>query len=209
MAYRGRGGGGGGFGHGHFAKEEPFVPFPDIHLPDAGGILSELDQKKNKGLKEEETLIRDTLNWLMKSEYNLDKTDRQDKDVEISERTKRKAKREIDSFSQYLVASMFPRELTRGSNVRQVSRENVKWDKRNTEKNSEIYWNQIEKREQNSDAKKQKEGENDEEEDEDADAEEEEDEDPSDDDYAQNIDFDDDEDDFNADDGDDEPILEE
>lgn len=46
----------------------------DIHLPDVRGILSELDQKKNKGLKEEETLIIDTLNWLMKSEYNLDKT---------------------------------------------------------------------------------------------------------------------------------------
>ncbi|KAL6208238.1 hypothetical protein ACLB2K_019189 [Fragaria x ananassa] len=206
MAFRGRGGGRGGFGRG-YSKEEPFVPFPDIHLPDARGILSELDQKKNKGLKEEETLIIDTLNWLMKSEYNLDKTGRQDKEFEKSERANRKAKREIDSFSQYLVPSMFPKELTRGSNVRQVSRENVKWDKRNTEKSDELYWNQFEKREQNLDAKKQKVGENDEEEDEDEDADEEEDYDPSDDDYQQNIDFDDDEDEFNPDDGDDEPIL--
>lgn len=46
----------------------------DIHLPDARDILSDLDQKKNQGLNEEETLIKETLIWLMKSKYNLDET---------------------------------------------------------------------------------------------------------------------------------------
>ncbi|KAK9945738.1 hypothetical protein M0R45_011237 [Rubus argutus] len=90
MAYRGRGRGRGGYGHAHYVSNQPFVPFPDIHLPDARDILSDLDQKKNQGLNEEETLIKETLIWLMKSEYNLDETDKQDKDVEISERTKQK-----------------------------------------------------------------------------------------------------------------------
>ncbi|XP_050365994.1 uncharacterized protein LOC126784572 [Argentina anserina] len=205
MAFRGRGRGRGG-GAPRYSKEEPFLPFPDTILPDARGILSELDQKRNKGLKEEETLIIDTLYSLMKSEYNLDMPGGHDKNVEISEESKRKRKREIDSFKQYLVLSMFPEELPRGSNVRQVKRENVKWNKLDTE-NSEMYWNEIEKREQNLDAKKQKEGEKDEEEDDDAEEEEEEDEDSSNEDYQQTKDFDDDEDDFNPEECDDEPEL--
>ncbi|PRQ39190.1 hypothetical protein RchiOBHm_Chr4g0422341 [Rosa chinensis] len=198
MAFRGRGGGFGGYQcHG---KEEPFVLFPDINLPDATDVLSISDQKKNK---EEMLLIKESLEWLNKTGYYLEQTDK-DK--------QRKGNREIHSFSQYLVPSMFPGELTRGSNVRGLSRDSVEWDRK---KKEEIDWNRIEKMEQDSDAKQKKKLEKDEEdvdkEDDDDDDDDEDDEDYEDpdlNDYIVDVKPDDDEDVYNdEEEGGDEPEL--
>ncbi|KAM5568980.1 hypothetical protein ABKV19_016481 [Rosa sericea] len=200
MAFRGRGSGRGGFGGYRGIKEEPFVLFPDINLPDATDVLSTSDQKKNK---EEMLLIKESLEWLNKTGYYLEQTDKH---------KQRKGNREIHSFSQYLVPSMFPGELTRGSNVRGLSRDKVEWDRK---KKEEIDWNRIEKMlEQDSDAKQKKKREKDEEDEdkEDDDDEEEEDdeddEDPDLNDYIFYPKADDDDDDYNdEDEGGDEPEL--
>ncbi|KAL6188579.1 hypothetical protein ACLB2K_039971 [Fragaria x ananassa] len=128
----------------------------------------------------------------------------------VSKRTgkdkRRKGNREINSFSQYLVPSMFPTELTRGSNVREVSRDKVEWDR----KKEEMYLDRIEKMEQERDAKEKMKPEKGEDEDEgDGDEEDEEDEFEFDVDYTEHLKADDDEDDYNdEEEGADEPELE-
>ncbi|XP_024022539.1 glutamic acid-rich protein isoform X1 [Morus notabilis] len=211
MAYRGRGrgrgfrGGGGGIG---YAKQEPFVYFPDVELPDI------------KGVTVEEMLVRRSqklLNYWKASPYYLEATiskifhlvsEGQNAEIEkVSDRNKVGTTIKRDSLSQILVHKSFPVELTEGSKgwQSQPGRKRVRWNPDSELQKLDIFEKLEQRQAQNGRGEKEKkEGEN-EDEDEDEENEETEEEPSDDDDYNQNVDFDDDEDDFNADvDGEDE-----
>ncbi|KAB2629071.1 DNA-directed RNA polymerase III subunit rpc31-like [Pyrus ussuriensis x Pyrus communis] len=209
MAYRGRGrggfSGGGGFG---YAKQEPFVLFPDIDLP----------HQKTDAVTEEENSINQTRKFqkIWKgSPYYLEQStsnERQNADVErYSDRSKPKTTIRRGSLFSILELKGFLQELTEGSRVQQPGRRRLRWNP-----NSEYHSDRVEKldlfekleqRQGQNDAKEKNEGEG-EDEDENEEEEEPEDDDLSDDDYYKHSDFDDDEDEYNMeDDGDDEPLL--
>ncbi|GMY32632.1 DNA-directed RNA polymerase III subunit RPC7-like isoform X1, partial [Fagus crenata] len=197
MAFRGRGrggfGGGGGFG---YAKQEPFVLFPDIELPNIKSVTIE------KSLVLADNKLQ---NFWKDSAYYLEETvpkKSQSTDIErYSARKKSKTPVTRDSLSQILEVKRFPRELIGGWKGQQPSRKKVRW---NPESGLEKldYLEKLEERIQGQEdkgEKEKKEGENedeDEEEGEDVEGE------SSEDDYYKNVDFDDDDDDFNeVDDG--------
>ncbi|KAM2067432.1 hypothetical protein ACFX1T_043766 [Malus domestica] len=211
MAYRGRGcsgfSGGGGFG---FAKQEPFVLFPDIDLRIPKGIS---DLEKKHTLTEEENLINQTRKFqnIWKGfPYYLEQSpsnEKQNMDVErYSDRTKPKTTIRRGSLFSILELKGFPQELTGGSRVQQPGRKRVRWNPDSELVKLDLF-EKLEQCQGQNDAKEKKEceGEDVNENEEEAEPE---DEDFSDDDYYKNSDFDDDEDDYNMeDDGDGEPLL--
>ncbi|CAN0878120.1 hypothetical protein LINGRAHAP2_LOCUS12306, partial [Linum grandiflorum] len=178
----------GGFRHN--SKQEPYILFPEIELPD------------RKAVKEEKSLIAVNSRlqgfWQSSSYYLEDTEDSAAKkgwnmEVErFADRSKKKTtvkRGPLDEFLQ-LRPAYFPRELVGG--------------KKNVRSSKRARWSHaldvFEKLEQKLDGKETKEGEE-EEEDKDEEVEEIEEDEFSDDDYNQNRDFDDDEDDFNDDAG--------
>ncbi|OAY53093.1 pheromone-processing carboxypeptidase KEX1 isoform X1 [Manihot esculenta] len=208
MAWRGRGrgrgrfGGGGGFG---YIKQEPFVEFPEIELPD------------RKAVKEERALVVGNAklqNFWKSSAYYLEETvskNSQSVDIErFSDWGKSKSTSKRDKLNNFLQLTSvhFPAELVQGVKTEQRNPKKVRWNPDSDLKKFDLF-EKLEQKYQGreeKDEKEKKEGE-DEEEDEDEEVDEAEEE-FSDDDYLQNVDFDDDEDDYNNDDGnDDEPVY--
>ncbi|KMT14580.1 hypothetical protein BVRB_4g073500 [Beta vulgaris subsp. vulgaris] len=204
MAFRGRGRGRGFGGSDYkFAKQEPFVLFPDIELPDRNNVPEE---------KRLAVLNYRFRNYFHNSPYNLDETFSEEETVDIerySDKVKGNSRfgRESLTNSGYLKLEpgYFPLELVQGTKCR---KRKVQWNpKRDLQKLD--FLEDLEKLQNNEDkkGKKEKEGEDDEQEDEDVE-EEEEDEVDSDDDYGKGENFDDDDDDYNvASDGDDEAAM--
>ncbi|KAL5722738.1 hypothetical protein ACHQM5_006220 [Ranunculus cassubicifolius] len=201
MAFRGRGRGRGGGMGGGFAKQEPYILFPeDVTLPNIIGMTNEekLLIRWNEGFR----------SWWGSSPYYLEEagpTKREDIDIErFSDRGKPKGRAKRDPLSNYLklTPNNFPRELIQGSRRTQQDQRKVRWDLESG-LNKLDHLEKLEAKIGDKDEKEKKEGE-----DEDTDVEVDvEEEDFSDDgDYNRNMyDYDDDEDDFNmADDGDDE-----
>uniref|UniRef100_A0A2N9GIK2 DNA-directed RNA polymerase III subunit n=1 Tax=Fagus sylvatica TaxID=28930 RepID=A0A2N9GIK2_FAGSY len=124
MAFRGRGrggfGGGGGFG---YAKQEPFVLFPDIELPNIKSVTIE------KSLVLADNKLQ---NFWKDSAYYLEETvpkKSQSTDIErYSARKKWKTPVTRDSLSQILEVKRFPRELIGGWKGQQPSRKKVRWN---------------------------------------------------------------------------------
>ncbi|KAJ4849435.1 hypothetical protein Tsubulata_007286 [Turnera subulata] len=202
MASRGRGRGrgrgrfGGGFG---YAKQEPFVLFPEIELPDAKAV------KVEKFLVLQNSRLQ---RFWRSSPYYLEETvlkKGQNMDIErYSDRKKPKTTWERDSLDQILQfgCQNFPKELEGGLNVVR-RRKKVRWN----QSADPLDVLEQKEREDNENPKSKLEGqgekENEEEEEEEDEAVEDDGEYSDDGDYEQNIDFDDDEDDFNmVDDGD-------
>ncbi|KNA22607.1 hypothetical protein SOVF_030990 isoform A [Spinacia oleracea] len=206
MAFRGRGRGR-GFGGSDFkfAKQEPFILFPAIELPDKDNIP-------------EEKLLA-ALNFKFRthfqsSPYHLMETYSGEETVDI-ERYSDKVSRKrrfglgrgslLDSGFMKLEPGYFPLELVRGAKFK--TKRKVRWNpKRDLGKLD--FLEELEKKSEIEDSKPKKktEGEEDEEDEEEV-VEEEEEEDDDDDDYGKLEDFQDDEDEFNQSDGDDEEAV--
>ncbi|KAL7228766.1 hypothetical protein ACSBR2_007459 [Camellia fascicularis] len=205
MAFRGRGrggygrggGGGGSFG---YAKQEPFLLFPEIeNLPDAKSVTEEMALVLRSSRLQKF--------WNSSVYYLKDEGQKGDEITDIerfSDRGKRRTeqKHKLTDFIKCSVEYV-PAELAQDSKSELNGPRKVRWNQESDLLKLDIF----EKREQKhqgqdaKDGKEKKDDENDEEDDEKL---EEEDEEFSDDgDYNQNIDFDDDEDDFNMDDGND------
>ncbi|XP_048130009.1 DNA-directed RNA polymerase III subunit RPC7-like isoform X2 [Rhodamnia argentea] len=209
MAFRGRGRGRGRFGGGggtSFAKQEPFVLFPDVDLPAVRDVS-----------KEERALVvwsSRLQNFWKSSPYYLEETissASQSTDIErFSDREKIKAKPTRDSFMQFLDAnaSNFPRELVADTREEQRrKRRKVQWNPESGLQKLDLF-EKLEQKYQGQEEKGEKEKKEGEEEEQDDEVEEADEEFSDDGDYNQNVDFDDDEDDFNmADDNDDEGIF--
>ncbi|XP_065851760.1 uncharacterized protein [Euphorbia lathyris] len=198
MAFRGRGrgrgrfgGGGGGFG---YARQEPFIEFPEIELPD------------RKAVKEERALVLGNaklLNFWKSSPYFLEESiakKSQSMDIErFSDWGKPKTTAKRDALSNFLILEPmnFPKELLTGAKREQPNPKKVRWNPNSDIKKWDLFEKLEEKFQGREDKgeKEKKEGE-DEEDEEDEEAQEAEEE-PSDDDYNQNVDFDDDDDDYN------------
>ncbi|KAK1267089.1 hypothetical protein QJS04_geneDACA002601 [Acorus gramineus] len=206
MSFRGRGRGRGrGFGRGGpgfgsmYAKPQPFVLFPeDVKLPP----IKEPDEACNILLDEKHRLEAYWRHSVFSVEDKASKARCEAVDIECSNKKIRKPARE--SLTSYLVmtTACFPAELIQGTKSVQPGRKKLRWDT-----DSEKKLEQLEKREEKSQAigekdKEEKDDENKEEEENMEGEEEEESEDDGD--YNQNIDFDDDEDDMNMNEGDDE-----
>ncbi|KDP40847.1 hypothetical protein JCGZ_24846 [Jatropha curcas] len=206
MAFRGRGrgrgrfGGGGGFS---YARQESFVEFPDIQLPD------------HKYVKEEKALVfvnSKLQNFWKSSAYYLEDTvskKSQSMDIErFSDWVKPKNTSKRDQLNHFLLLSSanFPDELVEGAKMEQKRPKKVRWNPDADRKFD--FFEKLEQKFQGREdkgEKEKKEGDDDEELDDDEVEGSEED--FSDDDYNQNVDFDDDEDDFNADEVEDEAEM--
>lgn len=212
MAFRGRGRGRGGFGRGgggfRPAKQEPFVLFPDIELPDKRNLPKDMEvlQYNNKFRR----YFRNSLYYLEDS-LSDGITEQENMGPErYSDRAKRGSGfgrgSLLSSGFLMLEPGYFPLELIQGSK-RKVGRK-VQWNpKQDLQKLDILEQLELKEKHGDQDASNKKEGEEDEEEEEEN-LEVEEEEDDDDDDYAKGEDCDDDEDDYNmADDGDDEPIM--
>lgn len=196
MAFRGRGRGRGGFGGGGggfgYARQEPFVEFPEIDLPE------------RKSVKEERALVvlnLKLLNHWKSSAYYLEDSSlakkSQSMDIErFSDWGKPKTTAKRDALSNFLLLepTNFPKELVTGAKREQPNPKKVRWNPSSDLQKLDLF-EKLEEKFQKGD-KEKKEGE-DEEEDEDGDEESQEAEEESDDDYLKNVDFDDDEDDYN------------
>ncbi|KAL6335738.1 hypothetical protein AAG906_039501 [Vitis piasezkii] len=238
MAFRGRGRGRGGYGRGGvggfgIAKQEPFVLFPDIELPD----VSSVPEEKNLVIWN----ARLQNYWKSSPYYLEDIVPRKSQSTDIerfSDRVKLRTTLKRDPLEQILrlTSDNFPLELLQGLQAEQLIRfflirnlytelkdcslhielpgmkgathnkRKVRWNPESDMQKLELF-EKLEKKLEGQDekgGKEKKEGENEDEDDEGG--EEAAEEEFSDDgDYNQNIDFDDDEDDFNMeDDNDDE-----
>lgn len=204
MAFRGRGRGR-GFGGSDFkfAKQEPFVPFPDIVLPDKSNVPEE---------KRLASLNYRFRNYFQSSPYYLVETFSEEEAVDIdrySNKVNRKSRFGRGSLSDSgylkLEPGYFPLELIRGTKF--TTKRKVQWNpKRDLQKLD--FLEELEKKLENGDSKGKKEKDEDDEEEEEDVEEEEEDAVDTDDDYAQGETFDDDEDDYNmSDGGDDEAAM--
>ncbi|CAN1168489.1 hypothetical protein LINPERHAP2_LOCUS27842 [Linum perenne] len=198
MSYgRGRGRGGRWGGRQQNAKQEPYILFPEVELPD------------RKAVKEDKSLIavysRFQAFWKASSYYledTVDSTPKKSLNIEVerfsdSLKPKTTSKRgPLNEFLQ-LRSAYFPKELVGG--------------KKTARRLKKPRWAQaldvFEKLEQNADGKEMKEGEEEEEEEDEEALAAIEEEEFSDDDYNQNEYCDDDEDDFNEEAGDDEGPL--
>lgn len=211
MAYRGRGrgrgGGYGGFGGFRIAKQEPFVLFPDIELPDRANVKEEKDL----------VILNSKLQTYWKlSPYYLEDTVPEKKESPDIERYSDRAKSRTtasrrDPLSSHLklTAGYFPMELIQGSKRVPRDQRKVRW---NPQSDLQLdFFDKLAEKEgqvkvgEKEGEKEKKEGENED----DEEGGEQADEEFSDDgDYNQGEYFDDDEDDFNMDDdNDDEPIY--
>lgn len=208
MAFRGRGRGRGGYGRGGvggfgIAKQEPFVLFPDIELPD----VSSVPEEKNLVIRN----ARLQNYWKSSPYYLEDIVPRKSQSTDIerfSDRVRLRTTLKRDPLEQILrlTSDNFPLELLQGMKGATHNKRKVRWNPESDMQKLELF-EKLEKKLEGQDekgGKEKKEGENEDEDDEGGEeaAEEE----FSDDgDYNQNIDFDDDEDDFNMeDDNDDE-----
>ncbi|KAJ8769047.1 hypothetical protein K2173_024043 [Erythroxylum novogranatense] len=195
MSFRGRGRGyHGRSGFGGFSKQEPFVLFPEVELPDP------------KDVKDEKTLV--TWNFLLQrffkaSPYHLKETSKnvssnsESMDIQrFCDMMKPKVQSERDSLEQILQlgSKNFPKELVEGS---RLNRKKLRWNTGSDLEKLDLF-EKLEQKIQGKEEKgeREKEEEDEEVQDEELEAEDE----ISDDDYNQNVDFDDDEDDYNMDD---------
>ncbi|XP_057977452.1 uncharacterized protein LOC131164345 isoform X5 [Malania oleifera] len=207
MAFRGRGRGrgpgrGGGFGSGHCRQEE-FVLFPDVELPDINSVV------KDRALVAWNCRLE---SFWQSSPYHLKVTvskEIQETDIErFSDRGKQKSTKNSGSIAEYMKFNKnnFPLELFYGRSQLKKPKK-VRWNPDSDLQKLDFLENLEQKHQgQEGTGGKEKNEDNNEDEDEDAVAEDEEFSDDGD--YNQNIDFDDDEDDYNmADDNDDEGIY--
>ncbi|KMT14587.1 hypothetical protein BVRB_4g073570 [Beta vulgaris subsp. vulgaris] len=164
MAFRGRGRGRGFGGSDYkFAKQEPFVLYPDIELPDRNNVPEE------KELAVHNHRLR---NFYRTSPYNLGETASEEDTVDI-ERYSDKAKAKLTDYIK-LEHGYFPEELLEGTSRTTCKEKKVQWNpERDLEKLD--FLEDLEKLQSNEDkkGKKEKEGEDDEQEDEDVEEEDE------------------------------------
>ncbi|KAF7843409.1 DNA-directed RNA polymerase III subunit RPC7 [Senna tora] len=147
MAYRGRGRGRGfgGWGGGHsFAKQEPFVLFPeDVVLPNAK--VDDIDISMKRLLNWNNKLQ----NYWKASPYHLEDTSSkksQSLDVEKFS-DKRKTVFTRDSLSQVLVFNDFPKELIQGTTRGMPKRKKFRWNPESDLKTLDLF-EQLEKKAQ-------------------------------------------------------------